>query len=204
VLNLSNLHFRKNTLELIAIKILNQFENGKYLYGQPKSIPIEEMIEQEFGLNVEYHYLRKDFRVLGQTVFENSFVPIYDNENKEYTVIEVNAGTIIIDSRLNQPRFNCRFRFTLAHELSHWVIHKKLFVGTGEAIAKIKEENDDETEWQADQLSASILMPKGQIKKYFYQLSAQGYAKEVVEKMSELFDVSKQAMSICLKSHNLI
>ena len=201
---MSDLYFRKSTIEMIAIRVLKEYENGKYLYGQPKSIPIEEIIEQEFGMNIEYHYLRKDLRVLGQTVFENSFVPIYDNENKEYTVIEVDAGTIIIDSRLNQARFNCRLRFTLAHELSHWIIHKNLFIGTDMAVARIKEENDDETEWQADQLSAAILMPKGQIKKAFYQLSAQGCGKDIVVKMSELFDVSKQAMSICLKSHNLI
>jgi len=46
-------------------------------------------------------------------------------------------------------------------------------------------------------------MPRMQIKKAFYRISNLS-AKEKISCMAELFDVSKQAMSICLKSHNMI
>ena len=44
-------------------------------------------------------------------------------------MIAVRAGTILIDERLCDPSKLGRLRFTCAHELAHWVLHKKLYSG---------------------------------------------------------------------------
>ena len=121
----------KAALEFIAARELKRYENGLYLFGSPCAIPIEEMIEQQYGISIEYHNLRHDMRVLGQMIFEDCFAPIYDADAMEYTVIDVQAGTMLIDIRLLQPRYSNRLRFTQAHELAHFLIHKEMFRGIG-------------------------------------------------------------------------
>ena len=200
---MGEIYYRKSTLDLIANKLLKEYQYGKFLYGEPQPVPIEQIIELEYGLTIEYVCLRKDGTVLGQTVFENCFVPFYDSESGGYNLMEVQPGTILIDETLIKDENSGRLRYTLAHELAHWLIHQKIYENSQQSAAKVDGNIDCQTEWQADTLAASILMPRMQIKKAFYRISNLS-AKGKVSYMAELFDVSKQAMSICLKSHNMI
>jgi Zn-dependent peptidase ImmA (M78 family) len=121
-------------------------------------------------------------------------------------LLRVNAGTMLIEaSLLEDDKCYGRLRFTLAHELSHWLIHKKIFSGTGEAAALYNANKDDDaTEWQANYLATAILMPNGQIKRCFYALrhKCKGQAQFVCE-MAKVFEVSKKAMEIRLKDFSL-
>lgn len=69
-----------------------------------------------------------------------------------------------------------RLRFTCAHELGHWVLHQKLYSGTGDVAAYKGKTSLDEShglvEWQADALATALLMPLPQIKRSFYRLRA--------------------------------
>ena len=61
---------------------------------------------------------------------------------KVYTVIAVKGGTILIDSSLCRENASTgRLRFTCAHELAHWLLHKRLYSGTGESAAMMTETN---------------------------------------------------------------
>jgi len=200
---MGEIFYRKSTLDLIANRLLKTYQDGKYLFGAPQSVPIEQIIELEYGLNIEYVCLRKNGTVLGQTVFENCFVPFYDTDNEQYSIMEVQPGTILIDISLIENENSGRLRFTLAHELAHWLIHQKIFEDSQQSAAKIDGNIDSQTEWQADTLAALILMPKMQIKKAFYKITNLN-KKDKISYMTELFNVSKQAMTICLKSHNMI
>ena len=75
---MNEMFYRQSALDCIANGLLKNYRNGMYLYGAPRSIPIEEIIEVEYKLTIEYVKLRKSGNVLGQTVFENCFVPVYD------------------------------------------------------------------------------------------------------------------------------
>ena len=119
---MNEMFYRQSALDCIANGLLKNYRNGMYLYGAPRSIPIEEIIEVEYKLTIEYVKLRKSGNVLGQTVFENCFVPVYDKENEQYTIIEVQPGTILIDEALLEEENMGRYRYTLAHELSHWIL----------------------------------------------------------------------------------
>ena len=94
----------------------------------------------------------------------------------------------------------------MAHELAHYIIHKRIFSGTGIAAALYKNDTDeDATEWQANYLAKAILMPNGQMKRCFYALRTVCKSRsELICKMAEIFEVSKQAMGIRLKEFALI
>lgn len=115
---------------------------------------------------------------------------------------------ILIDERLCEPQRLGRLRFTCGHELAHWVLHKKLYTGTGDVAAYDGNSSTDESngiiERQADAMATALLMPLPQVKKCFYRLRSGRSTEQLIYEMSQIFAVSKQAMQIRLQSHNLI
>lgn len=70
------------------------------LSGQPCPVPIETIIETKFDLILEFHTLRKNSKILGETIFDDGAVVLYDQIQRQYQMIAVRAGTILIDERL--------------------------------------------------------------------------------------------------------
>ena len=198
---------RTETIEAIARKILMEYDRT-LLEGEPRAIPIETIIETQFNLTLEYHILRKNACILGETIFDDGAVILYDQYNHEYRLIAVTAGTILIDERLCEPNMIGRLRFTCGHELAHWVLHQNLYTGTGDVAAYAGKSSSDESngiiERQADLLASALLMPLPQIKKCFYRLRPKYSMEQLIVEMAKIFEVSKQAMKIRLQSHNLI
>ena len=132
------------SMEYLAVRELKKYENGRYSTGEPCAVPIEEIIEKQYDISIEYHYLRKNLSNLGQMVFEGGHVPIYDMEKKCYTLIDVPAKTMMIDIRLLQDRrFANRLRFTYAHELAHFLIHKEHFAHSEQSPALLAGEEEE-------------------------------------------------------------
>ena len=200
-------YYREQALEGIAREVITAYDPNLY-YGVPRMIPIEDIIEAQ-GITLEYQCLRKTGCVLGETVFDDGGAIIYDYDIPGYTVIAVKGGTILIDSSLcREDASTGRLRFTCAHELGHWVLHQKLYSGTGDVAAYDGKTSSDEScgfiERQADALATALLMPIPQVKKCFYRLRP-GKSKEcLVTEMARIFQVSKQAMRIRLEVHNLL
>ena len=198
---------RLETVEAIARKILMEYDSS-LLSGESRPIPIEAIIEVKFDLILEYHILRKNGAVLGETIFDDGPVILYDMDERSYKIIAVRKGTILIDERLCEIRSIGRLRFTCAHELAHWVLHKNLYSGTGNIAAYngqcSTDESDGVIERQADALATALLMPLPQIKKCFYRLRSGRTMEQIVAEMAQIFEVSKQAMQIRLQSHNLM
>lgn len=127
-------YYREQALERIARDVIIAYDPRLY-YGFPAAIPIEDIIEAQ-GLVLEYQYLRNNGRVLGETIFDDGLTAIYDWENHRYDLLPVKGGTILIDCSLCEEEASTgRLRFTCAHELGHWLLHKKQFSGTGENAA---------------------------------------------------------------------
>lgn len=201
---MNKIYYSEQALERIARDVIITYDSRLY-YSEPTAIPIEEIIEAR-GLVLEYQYLRNNGRVLGQTVFDDGWTPVYDMENHRYEFLAVKAGTILIDSSLcEEAAVTGRLRFTCAHELAHWLLHKQQFSGTGESAAFLAaEESDNKLEAQANKLGAMLLLPSPQVKRSFYKCSIRASGDVLVATMAELFQVSKQAMRICLEQHNLL
>lgn len=190
---MTNIYYQEQVLENIARKVLCGYDSALY-YGSPAAVPIEEMIEAH-GVSLEYQYLRKNGRILGKTIFDEGLEAVYDMENQEYTLFPVRAGTILIDASLcEEDASTGRLRFTCAHELAHWILHKKLYTGTGRSAAMITEQSE----------TTLILMPIAQIKRCFYQLRGGRQDGQLIDDMANVFQVSRQAMRIRLTNHRLL
>ena len=192
-------YIRPELIEAIARNTLKNYDASLILGYEAKSVPIEDIIES-MGLSLEFQYIRKNGRILGETVFDDDYVPIYNMDEKRYELIFVERGTIILDASLLRCRTQGRLRFTAAHELAHWLIHQELYSGTGDTAAMAKSiskssDADKYIERQADMLGSALLL-----KKAFYRLSGD----DRVLQLATQFGVSKQAMEIRLRNHHLI
>lgn len=196
------------SMEYLAVRELKKYENGRYSTGEPCAVPIEEIIEKQYDISIEYHYLRKNLSNLGQMVFEGGHVPIYDMEKKRYTLIDVPAKTMMIDIRLLQDRrYANRLRFTYAHELAHFLIHKEHFAHSEQSPALLageEEEYDDVIEKQANMFCSYFLIPTGQMKKVYNRLMAKGRSQNIVREMAAIFGVAPTTMQIRLYEHGLV
>lgn len=195
---------RPELLEAIARTTLKRYDPRLVTDPETTCVPIEDIIES-LGLSLEYQYIRKNGRILGETVFDDGYIPLYNMAQKRYELVYMERGTIIIDASLLRCRTDGRLRFTCAHELAHWLIHQELYSGSGDTAAMKtnianSSEADQSIERQADKLASDLLMPISQVKRCFYHTT--GSDKTAV--LAERFGVSKQAMEIQLKEHNLI
>lgn len=197
-------YYRSEALETIARSVISKYDGS--LLNAPVPIPVETIMEMVYGLKLDFQFIRNNGRVLGETVFEDMAVPIYERENHEgYKLIPVTAGTVLIDASLISNRGDGRFRYTCAHELAHWVIHKGFYTQSGETAAMTKavrsSEADKAIEWQADRLGSYFLMPKGVVKMAFYRNRSD---RNVIDILAEMFGVSHTAMEIRLNEMRLL
>lgn len=197
--------YRKEVLETIARRALLEYD--PCLLYEPCAIPVELIIEKRFDLTLEYHYIRKNGRVLGETVFLDTPIPIFNSEARKYELAPIKGGTIIVDASLLNIRNDGRLRYTCAHELAHWLIHKDFYIRLGETAAMTKtisksSEADMTIERQADRLGSYLLMPSGLIKKAFHRGSR--LPDESINTLADQFGVSRQAMKIRLTEMRLI
>lgn len=200
---MKQVYYRQEALEAIARRTLVKLDPS-YLNARPQPAPIEHLIEDIYQLCIEFKHLTNNGRVLGKTIFDNGYTPYYDTDRHQYELLQVEKGTMLIDAALLAPDKLGRLRFTEAHELSHWIIHQEIYAGTGEAAAFMSSDQDTATEWQANVLATYLLMPAGQVKRCFYQLSSQRMDRNaILEKMAETFCVSKKAMRIRLDTRGL-
>lgn len=200
---MTRIYYQEQALENIARQVLCSYDSELY-YGTPTAIPIEEIIESH-GVSLEYQYLRKNGHILGKTIFDKGLETVYDMEIHKYILFPVNAGTILVDASLcEEDSSTGRLRFTCAHELAHWVLHKGLYTGTGESAALLAETSENNMEVQANMLGSAILMPIAQIKRCFYQLRRGRQNGQLIDDMAGVFQVSRQAMRIRLTNHHLL
>ena len=197
-----NIYRSSAALEVIARNTLKSY-NPALIGGQPSAVPIEKLA-RHLGLSIEYQCLRKTGWLLGEMVYDRTYVPVYFRDLKRYGLIIVEGRTIILDESLLDGDNDGRLRFTCAHEIAHWLLHRELYTGTGQAAAfinlKKSSEENPAVEKQANKLATLLLMPTVQVKLAFYTARN---STDPAASLSGLFEVSKQAMRIFLREHNL-
>lgn len=99
-----------------------------------------------------------------------------------------------------------RKRFTMAHELGHFLLHKdKIGDGVNDTPAYRSCENAElfneniklEHETEANSFAAALLMPKEAVEYYFLE------EKKSLKEMSVIFQMSEQALRIRIKNLGL-
>lgn len=90
--------YRLDAIETIGRKILQEYDPA-LLDGPPQAVPIETIIETKFDLTLEYHCLRKNGSIRGETIFDVAIW--YDQIEKRHRLIAVKPGTILV--MVSQP-----------------------------------------------------------------------------------------------------
>ena len=171
---------RKDQFDDIATAVLSEYAPQNL--QRPMPLDIDYFISDCLYITQIYRYLSYNAAVLGMMAFGDVEVPCLDsmfNPGK----LAVAEGTMLVDSSLMGHESLPRNRFTKAHEVSHWILHRcyhspdhkdydlrtaktRYIACRKDAIErprygsyKVWTENDWE-EWQADRLGASLLMPR--------------------------------------------
>lgn len=173
----------KDEMEVIAEIIIKDY-NDKIL-DEPGVLDVEHFSECYAGLGMDYKDLTHNQSILGMIVFNDCYIPVYDAENNKAKRIPVDEGTILIDNSLLNDDQLRRGRFTLGHEISHWILHRQIYMMNKDQLSlfdylpeqkqpvikcrttdiectgrKHFASDDDWMEWQADYMASALLMPK--------------------------------------------
>ncbi len=96
-----------------------------------------------------------------------------------------------------------RQRFTLAHELGHYLLHKT----PGSAIFHRDERSSqgtDRVEVDANAFAAELLMPADEVRAQAAELGVDLLEDDLTRQLADVFDVSIQAMSIRLQQLGIV
>ena len=175
------------------------------------------------GLNITPTFISKDRSIHGMIVCGKGDVSLWNNKNKCYEDEFCNGKTIFIDSLLTAPNMINRYRFTLAHEFSHWLLHRSivnkiakekkvlsfLSCTEREINCEIIEQAEARCEWQANYLAGAILMPYLPIKEYCKQninpnLENDDKKIQIIVSLANSYLVSIKAMYVRLRQLNYI
>ena len=190
--------------------------------AEATKLDLETLIENDSQLEIDYQNLDKNNRILGATSFRDGYMEVYNNEKKELKKFKSN--TMIFDIELAEDyKQEGRFLFTLAHEIGHWVLHKKYFfiderqqsifdlyrdeIETNGIVCAKRNEDDmiivkrkspeEWIEWQADNFASSLLMPKEVFKFKYEELKKKIFEEEkILAELSNVFGASKKACKI--------
>ncbi len=229
---------RKTDFDDIAEMILREY--APEALENPGEVDIEGLVVDAFYLDITKVRLSKNGKVLGLIAFEDTKVPIIDDRD-EPLILHIPAGRILLDKSLYHENNRTRRRFTEAHELSHWIVHRPYYsqclmhysfrpsncsyiAYSAEAGAEnrtnpiVAQTEEQWVEWQADCMSASLLMPKnpfirecnGQARQfgvnivspYFTDKNAE--MKPLISAVARTFGVSYNAATIRMKQLSLI
>ena len=176
------MHYRlsREKLEEYATKVLKQYK-PKCL-SVPQAVDVHDFMENFMKLNIDYKNLSCDNSILGLTSFNNGIFYVWDDGRETQYPIEVQKGTVILENSLLDSQHDGRERFTVMHECSHQLLHKKIYesvpdISKDGLLACAKRDIDpgkkrlntskDWIEWQANTLAASILTPRDMVKEAF-------------------------------------
>lgn len=156
---------QKQEFEDEAVLLLAEYGN---LHGQVNTppVPVDEIVEGHLKLVIEFKDLRAEYPegdVLGA---------IWFNDRR----IAVDLSLVPEDF----PAMLGRYRFTLAHELAHWRLHRYLYLRHANERSLFQSVNarpdhvlrshqSDPKEVQANRFAACLLMPREMVKRTWHE-----------------------------------
>lgn len=176
-----------------------QILNAAYPEGIPVPIPIEDLIELHFKVGLEFADFEEYFKTANIDVKADGFTCFFQDK-------------IFINSPLNQKGQKKRTRFSMSHELGHYVLHRNyLYVGkTPSQCSYLYLKNHLELDKQADKFAAHLLIPTPLLYQkwvewiqlhniYEADSISSLYLYGMVSDMADLFETSFKSMEIQLK-----
>lgn len=105
--------------------------------------------------------------------------------------------------RVNRNESRERQRFTIAHELSHYLLHRHIIDSSPNGITDnvlYRSGEPERIEYEANRLAADIVMPMDLIKKELDNEFRGLVSDATIESLADRFGVSKAAMEIRLST----
>ena len=102
--------------------------------------------------------------------------------------------------RVNRYEARERQRFTIAHELAHFLLHRHIIDSSEDGIKDnvlYRSGKPEHMEFEANRLGSEIVMPAALVTQKFEQLGGVA-SDDVIEQLATTFEVSKSAMEIRL------
>jgi len=105
--------------------------------------------------------------------------------------------------RVNRHEARPRQRFTIAHELAHFLLHRQLIDSTPGGISDnvlYRSGAPERIEFEANRLAAEIVMPRKLVQRKLQEEFGGLVTEATIEKLASEFQVSKAAMEIRLST----
>jgi Zn-dependent peptidase ImmA (M78 family) len=120
-------------------------------------------------------------------------------------VVRGDEGIIAV----NQNHHRNRQRFTIAHEIGHFLIHREStsqFIDSSPVFFRgpAAAEGTDKQEIEANQFAAELLMPEDVLTQRLGNRPMDAFDENAVRRLASLFGVSAQALTIRLTRLNLV
>ena len=150
-------------------------------------VDIEKLIETKYGITIDIHYnLQKTFGVMA------------------YMLTQI-SRMFIDDKLIDDPRLGKRYRFTLAEELAHFLIHRDIYKDCRTVEERIEREGllTRQEQWfletNAKALASAVLIPKRIVENRIDQLFSgigdnPSHTSPVINILSHDFDVNPAAI----------
>ena len=213
-------------LEKKAIEILSAYKDGELL-RKPMAMDVDHFAEFHLKATIDFANLSQDELTLGCTCFNDGILMVWDDGRENEYPIDVERGYIFIDNHVLEYEVEGRVRFTIIHECSHWILHKRFYYQKpGCPIPKINcsvyhienwtkrppMTDEDIREWQANRLGAALIMPAPTVKMLMADklkvkvdnLSAVCVSERFIQEMADVYTVSKAAMTKRLRDLDLL
>lgn len=206
-------YLSKQTIERYTKNFLSEYAHKNSLQLKPP-IPIDDIAEKHLKLIIEFddihdlckrpRPIHRDADILGALLYEDRLILIDKSIDPE-----------------KKPSKEGRYRFTLAHEVAHWNLHKSLLLD--DTVLPLFEERDSEIfdyqtrqrkypeEWQADCYAGCLLIPRQMVNTvwseyfscsilYFLQQEVSSERlEEALRPLAKRFLVSPQTLRIQLE-----
>lgn len=108
--------------------------------------------------------------------------------------VDTNAG---FEIGVNRYEKNSRQRFTIAHEIGHYLLHPHLIGGGIVDSVLYRSRLSNSVEAEANRFAANLLMPENLVRKVASDLKLQ-IKPEFIDEFADALQVSNQAMKIRL------
>jgi len=202
-------------IDEIAMMVLTKY--APHAAQHPGTLDIERLVQEDFCLTILDKYMRQDY--LGLTAFDDLTIQCHDLERQVET-LEIGEGTIVLNATLLHEQNARRRRFTLAHELAHWVLHRSFHSPDNQeysfrhiACRAVNRtyyrawSNYEWEEWQADKLAAALLMPEPVVRMVVgkgFAVTYDSWYYNTLSTLADLFYVSRRAIELRLTQLGLL
>lgn len=134
---------------------------------------------------------------LGISVYNDDSITGIFNEKSAYIKSENGSYSIYVNSNNSKQRQ----RFSIAHEIAHFELHKDALDQHGQIDREGESSLGVSEEREADELAAQILMPEDDIKTQLDSVQSNSpLTEKIIKSLCSRYDVSFYAMIVRLRS----